>query len=62
MSRDPKLLFQAFGNLISNAVKYSLGCARVVVHCGTDNGEIVVTVEDSGRAIAFGILSSRLCC
>jgi signal transduction histidine kinase len=48
---DPKLLFQAFGNLVSNAVKYSEGRPRVAVRARRAGDSVTVTVEDSGIGI-----------
>jgi two-component system OmpR family sensor kinase len=48
---DPKLLFQVFHNLISNAVKYSPEEAHVRVGATIDGRNVVVTVEDHGLGI-----------
>jgi signal transduction histidine kinase len=51
MRGDPKLLFQAFGNLVSNAVKYSPGRPRVTVRARRAGRSVRVTVQDSGIGI-----------
>jgi two-component system, OmpR family, sensor kinase len=51
MRGDPKLLFQAFSNLVANAVKYSPGRAKVVLQARQNNRQITVTIEDSGIGI-----------
>jgi len=48
---DPKLLFQAFSNLVSNAIKYSPNGARVAVRAKPIGQRIAVSVEDSGIGI-----------
>lgn len=51
MTGDPKLLFQAFSNLVANAIKYSTSDPRVVVRARPENGSVVVSVRDSGIGI-----------
>ena len=50
---DPKLLFQMFSNLISNAVKYSDdGCPiTVAADADIESQQVVVTVQDRGIGI-----------
>jgi signal transduction histidine kinase len=48
---DPKLLFQAFGNLVSNAIKYSPGNAKVALHARPIGTRVTITVEDAGIGI-----------
>jgi two-component system OmpR family sensor kinase len=48
---DPKLLFQAFSNIISNAVKYSPAGGAIDVDAGIVSGEIVVAIADRGIGI-----------
>jgi signal transduction histidine kinase len=48
---DPRLLFQAFSNLVSNAIKYSPNGSSVVIRAGQANGTISVSVEDNGIGI-----------
>ena len=54
MRGDAKLLFQAFSNLISNAIKYSPGGGAVEVTAGSSAGEIVVAIADHGIGIPPG--------
>jgi two-component system, OmpR family, sensor kinase len=51
MAGDPKLLFQAFSNLVSNAIKYSASGSAVEVSARQEAGMIVVTVKDNGIGI-----------
>jgi two-component system OmpR family sensor kinase len=51
MAGDSKLLFQAFSNLVSNAIKYSASGSAVEVSARQDAGMIVVTVKDHGIGI-----------
>ena len=51
MVGDSKLLSQVFDNLISNAVKYSPGGARIRVGARREQGELLVHVEDNGIGI-----------
>ncbi len=51
MVGDSKLLSQVFDNLISNAVKYSPGGARIRVGARREQGELLVYVEDNGIGI-----------
>jgi signal transduction histidine kinase len=51
MQGDPKLLFQAFSNLVANAIKYSPGRARVILRARQTDRQIVVTIEDFGIGI-----------
>lgn len=48
---DPKLLFQVFSNLVSNAIKYSPSGGEINMNARTDSGQIVVTVKDHGIGI-----------
>jgi two-component system, OmpR family, sensor kinase len=48
---DAKLLFQMFGNLISNALKYSPDGSMIEVTAAIDSGQIVVAVRDRGMGI-----------
>jgi two-component system, OmpR family, sensor kinase len=48
---DPKLLFQVFHNIISNAVKYSRDEANVRVGTEVNHEHIIVTIEDRGLGI-----------
>jgi two-component system, OmpR family, sensor kinase len=50
---DPKLLFQMFSNLISNAIKYSDDGSHIDVTADSDvaTGQIVVKIQDRGIGI-----------
>jgi two-component system OmpR family sensor kinase len=48
---DPKLLFHAFSNLISNAIKYSPAGSPVEVVARQEPGRVVVKVRDHGIGI-----------
>src|SRR5262249_51087223 len=48
---DPKLLFQLFSNLVSNAIKYSPGGGKININARIDSGQIVVSVKDHGIGI-----------
>jgi signal transduction histidine kinase len=48
---DPERLRQIFGNLIENAVKYSPAGAPVEVRVTQSNGNVLVSVRDSGPGI-----------
>jgi signal transduction histidine kinase len=48
---DPKLLFHAFSNLISNAIKYSAPGSPIEVDARQEKGELVVQVRDHGIGI-----------
>jgi two-component system, OmpR family, sensor kinase len=51
MIGDQRLLSLVFHNIISNAIKYSSDDAVVNVCAGTEDGQIVATVEDQGLGI-----------
>jgi two-component system OmpR family sensor kinase len=48
---DPKLLFHAFSNLISNAIKYSPATSPTEVKAREEDGWLVVQVRDHGIGI-----------
>ena len=48
---DSILLEQAVHNLVSNALKYSLGNAGIVVRGERQDGDVVISVDDSGVGI-----------
>jgi signal transduction histidine kinase len=48
---DPKLLFHAFSNLISNAIKYSSPGSPIEVSAGAEPGWLVMQVRDHGIGI-----------
>jgi signal transduction histidine kinase len=49
---DPKLLAQAFGNLMSNAIKYSGTGAQITVRATRTCDTTSVTIEDEGIGIS----------
>jgi len=51
MFGDPKLLFQAFSNLLANAIKYSPGGGTVDVDAERAGDEVVVAIADRGIGI-----------
>jgi two-component system, OmpR family, sensor kinase len=51
MMGDPKLLFQVFSNLVSNAIKYSPSGHPIEISAGIDSEQVVVAVEDHGIGI-----------
>jgi two-component system sensor histidine kinase BaeS len=48
---DPDRLAQAVGNVVSNAIKYTLPGGEVAVGAGTKDGEVWIRVRDSGPGI-----------
>jgi two-component system, OmpR family, sensor kinase len=51
MTGDPKLLAQAFSNLLVNAIKYSPRGAKIVLIARQTGSQFAVTVQDSGIGI-----------
>src|SRR5262249_33735122 len=51
MMGDPKLLFQLFSNLVSNAIKYSPSGGPVEISAEREAEEVVVVIEDHGIGI-----------
>jgi signal transduction histidine kinase len=51
MHGDPKLLFHAFSNLISNAIKFSPPSSPTEVRAREEAGWLVVQVRDQGIGI-----------
>jgi signal transduction histidine kinase len=49
---DPERIYQAFSNIISNAIKYTPDQGRILISGRTLPGFIEVTVEDSGIGIS----------
>jgi signal transduction histidine kinase len=45
------LLFQAFGNIVDNAIKYSSPSGTVRISGRSVEGRVAITVEDNGRGI-----------
>ncbi len=51
VSADPNRIRQVLGNLLDNAVKYTPAGGRVMVDASVMNGEVVISVRDSGIGI-----------
>jgi len=51
LKADPDALKQAVSNLIDNAIKYSGDSRELVVRGFTDNGHVVVAVQDFGKGM-----------
>jgi two-component system, OmpR family, sensor kinase len=51
MVGDPKLLFQVFSNLVSNAIKYSPSGGPIEISARVESEEVVVAIEDHGIGI-----------
>ena len=66
---DSRRLLEVFSNLLSNAIKYSAAGARVTFGAWADDGELRVSVKDTGQGMKaeemprlfqpFGRLSSK---
>jgi two-component system, sensor histidine kinase and response regulator len=48
---DRKKIEQVFNNLISNAIKYSYPQSRVTIDSKCENGNLVISVHDTGQGI-----------
>jgi signal transduction histidine kinase len=48
---DRDLIFQAFANLIDNALKYTPDGGKVLIEAGEANGMIIATITDDGPGI-----------
>jgi len=48
---DPARIAQVLGNLLSNAVKFTPESGRVEVRLGTEEGQVVLAVADTGAGI-----------
>ena len=48
---DAALLRQVFGNIVSNAVRYSTGAADIDVSCLTEAATVTVLIQDGGVGI-----------
>jgi signal transduction histidine kinase len=51
MMGDPKLLFQVFSNLVSNAIKYSPSGGPIEINARIESEQVVVAIEDHGIGI-----------
>jgi signal transduction histidine kinase len=51
MMGDPKLLFQVFSNLVSNAIKYSPNGGPIEISAGIETEQVVVAIEDHGIGV-----------
>lgn len=49
---DPDLLFQAFSNLIDNALKYTAAEGKVIVSASLENSNLKISVCDNGLGVA----------
>jgi len=49
---DPDRMAQVFGNLISNALRYTPEKGRIVLSAGVQEGRVRLTVQDDGPGIA----------
>ena len=58
MSGDASRLHQALSNLLTNAIRYTPRQGRVTVSLTLEDQMATVTVDDTGRGIAAGDLSS----
>jgi signal transduction histidine kinase len=51
LSGDPSLLFEAVGNLVDNAIKFTPAGGRVTVRVVRDDGRLGIAVADTGPGI-----------
>jgi signal transduction histidine kinase len=51
MEGDPDLLFEALGNLVDNAIKFTPAGGRVAVRVARPDGQLAVIVSDTGPGI-----------
>ena len=51
MEGDPNLLFEALGNLVDNAVKFTPAGGRVAVQIRRSDGQLTLSVADTGAGI-----------
>jgi PAS domain S-box-containing protein len=55
---DPNRLTQVLSNLLNNAAKYTPAGGRIELSVGEGNGEVVITVSDSGVGIPADVRES----
>ena len=55
-SFDPDRMAQVFGNLITNALRYTSAGGRITLTAGRDAQVLVLTVQDNGRGIPAAAL------
>jgi PAS domain S-box-containing protein len=48
---DKERISQVITNLVTNAIKYSPGADKIIIHASTKNNEVVLCVEDYGIGI-----------
>jgi signal transduction histidine kinase len=49
---DKDLLFQAYANIVDNAIKYTPENGQIEVNMKSKNGQTILTIEDTGGGIA----------
>lgn len=52
VSADPQLLERALSNVVRNAVKYAGAAGPIEITAAAENGQVVVSVADSGPGVA----------
>lgn len=52
IAADPARLHQVLGNLLSNAVKFTPAGGKISVHCEDKDGQVEISVIDTGEGIA----------
>jgi two-component system CheB/CheR fusion protein len=52
MVGDKVRLAQVLNNLVSNAIKYSRGAGKIIIHSDSDNDNFIITVQDFGAGIS----------
>ncbi|MGB9870242.1 MAG: ATP-binding protein [Anaerolineae bacterium] len=52
-----RMLLQAIGNLLDNAIKYTPGGGSITLRLWEENGEVILTVKDTGVGIPAEALS-----
>ena len=56
VNADRDRIFQVLSNLVGNAIKFTPPGGRVSLHCETRDGEVLVTVSDTGPGIPSDML------